>query len=181
MQKKPQVLSRSVIARSRLFTIEAMELRFSNGEEVVFERLKGAGSGIVMVAAIDADDQIILVREYAAGTDRYELGLVKGRIDPGETPAQSAQRELAEEVGFGAKKLTYLRATDSAPAYTDFVCHLFIATDLYPHQLQGDEVEPLVVERWPLAQLPALYQHPQVNDGRVLLTLMLLEKSLERA
>ena len=178
MRQKPDILSHSVIAESRLFTIEEVDLRFSNGNEVTFERLHSGGGGIVMVIAINAADSMIMVREYAAGTERYELGFVKGRIDPGESPQQAALRELKEEIGFGANKLTFLRAVDSAPAYTDFVAHLFVATELYPHQLQGDEAEPLEQVEWPLADLPQLYRHPQVNDARVLLALLLLEKSL---
>ena len=178
MSQNPEILSRSVIAKSRLFTIEAVDLRFSNGNQVVFERLKSASAGIVMVIAIDADDSLIMVREYAVGTERYELGFVKGRIDPGESPAQAAQRELREEIGFGAKKLAFLRSVDSAPAYTNFVSHLFIATELYPHQLQGDEAEPPQQVEWPIARLQQLYRHPEVNDSRVLLALTLLEKSL---
>ncbi len=180
--RNPEIQSSSVIARSRLYTIEEVGLRFSNGSEVVFERLKstgaGAGAGIVMVIAINAAGSLVMVREYAAGTERYELGFVKGRIDPGETPEQAAQRELKEEIGFGAKKLTFLRAVDSAPAYTDFVSHLFIATDLYPDKLEGDEAEPLEQVEWPLARLQQLYRHPQVNDSRVLLALTLLEKRM---
>lgn len=169
-----------MIARSRLFTLESVNLRFSNGSEVVFERLKSAAAGIVMVIAIDDADSMVMVREYAVGTERYELGFVKGRIDPGETPPQAALRELKEEIGFGAKKLSFLRAVDSAPAYTNFVSHLFVATDLYPHKLEGDEVEPPERVEWPLARLQQLYRHPQVNDSRVLLALMLLEKKLSK-
>ena len=174
----PKILSCSVIARSRLFTIEAMNLRFSKGREADFERLKAAGEGIVMVIAVNAAGSLIMVREYAAGTERYELGFVKGRVDPGETPAQAALRELKEEIGFGADTLSFLRAVDSAPAYTNFVSHLFIATDLYPDKLEGDEAEPLEQVEWPLACLQQLYRHPQVNDARVLLALSLLEKRL---
>jgi ADP-ribose diphosphatase len=133
---------------------------------------------VVMVIAINAADSMIMVREYCAGTERYELGFVKGRIDPGETPEQAALRELKEEIGFGARKLTFLRAVDSAPAYTDFVSHLFIATDLYAEELEGDEVEPLQQVEWPITRLERLYQHPEVNDSRVLLALNLVEKRL---
>lgn len=178
MTQKPKILSCSVIARSRLFTIEALDLRFSNGNEVTFERLKSTAPGIVMVIAVNAVGSMIMVREYAAGTERVELGFVKGRIDPGETPAQAAVRELKEEIGFGAHQLSFLRTVDSAPAYTNFVSHLCVATELYPHKLEGDEAEPLEQVEWPLAKLPQLYRHPQVNDSRVLLALMLLEKRL---
>ena len=49
------------------------------------------------------DDTVLLMREYAAGVHRYELGLLKGRMDAGETPEQAANRELKEETGYGAR------------------------------------------------------------------------------
>jgi len=176
MQRKPKILSRAVIARSRLFAIETIGLRFANGKRAEYERLLAPGNGAVIVIAVDAAGSLRMVREYAAGTGRYELGFVKGRIDAGESPRQAALRELKEEIGLGAKKLSFLRRVDSAPAYTNFVSHIFLATDLYPHQLEGDEAEPPQQVEWPLARLAELYRHPQVNDARVLLALMLLEK-----
>ena len=179
MQRNPKIVSRKVAARSRMFTIETVDLRFANGARAQYERLLAAGDGAVMVAAI-ARDCMIMIREYAAGSGRYELGFVKGRIDSGETPQQAAQRELREEIGFGANQLSFLRRVDSAPAYTKFVLHIFTAADLFPHKLAGDEAEPPQIVEWPLARLHELYEHPEVNDARVLLTLCLLEKNLAR-
>lgn len=53
------------------------------------------------------DDHLILIREYAVGTESYELGFSKGLIDPGESVFEAANRELKEEVGFGANDLTF--------------------------------------------------------------------------
>ena len=58
-----------------------------------------------MVVPMLDEETVLLVREYAAGMHRYELGLVKGRIDAGETPAQAADRELKEEAGYGARRI----------------------------------------------------------------------------
>ena len=52
------------------------------------------------------DDTVLLVNEYAAGLERFELGLPKGRLDQDETAEQGANRELKEEVGYGARELT---------------------------------------------------------------------------
>ena len=172
--QKPEILHREIIGKTRLFTVEAVHLRFSNGARATFERLN-SGAGIVMVIAINDADAMVMVNEYAVGTDSYELGFVKGRIDPGETPAHAALRELSEEIGFGAHKLTELRSVHSAPGYTTSTTHIFIAEQLYPHQLPGDEIEPLEQVEWPLAKLSELLTHPRVNDARVLLALLLLD------
>src|SRR2546427_612005 len=68
------------------FQRQHLDLEFSNGERRRFERLVSRGHGAVVVVPMLDDETVLLVREYAAGMHRYELGLVKGRIDAGETP-----------------------------------------------------------------------------------------------
>ena len=70
-----------------------------------YERLHSRGHGAVMVPPMLDADTVLLIREYAAGVHRYELGLPKGRIDAGETLLDAANRELKEEAGYGARKL----------------------------------------------------------------------------
>ena len=89
----PHILSLSTVAKSHLFEIQAVELIFSNGIDRTYERFRPFNRDSVMVIAIDGAD-LLLVREYAVGTEQYELGFVKGGMDTGETPEQSANREL---------------------------------------------------------------------------------------
>ena len=105
-----------------------------------------------MVIAIDGED-LLLVREYAVGTEQYELGFVKGGMDMGETPEQSANRELQEEIGFGAKKWTFLRTMKINPQIMGHKMHVLLGEDLYPNQLEGDEPEPLEIVRYPYLNL----------------------------
>ncbi len=63
-----------------------------------------------MILAIDEQQNLLLTYEYAVGTEQYELsGFPKGLMELGETPQQSANRELQEEIGFKAERLTLLR------------------------------------------------------------------------
>jgi ADP-ribose diphosphatase len=62
MSVLPQILKTTVVARSRLFNIESVDLRFANGNEVNFERLVGQGTGAVLVVPLPAVDQLLLVR-----------------------------------------------------------------------------------------------------------------------
>ena len=73
--------------------VEVLDLEVSNGERRHFHRQKPHGHGAVVVVPMLDDDTVLLVREYAAGVHRYELGLVKGRIDAGESPIEAANRE----------------------------------------------------------------------------------------
>ncbi|CAK1798980.1 ADP-ribose diphosphatase [Vibrio crassostreae] len=175
---KPEILAKQTVAQSRLFSIESLDLRFSNGEERTYERMKPSGRNAVMMVPITEQGDILLVREYAAGTERYELGFPKGLIDPGEQPSDAAVRELKEEIGFGANKLTLLKEVILAPSYFSSKMTLFIAEDLYPEKLEGDEPEPLDIVRWPLAQAEELLTHLDFCEARSITALLLTLRSL---
>lgn len=173
----PEILARRQVARSRLFAVEEIHLRFANGAERLYERLAGSGREAVMIVAIEGDD-VLLVREYAAGTHGYEVGLPKGLIDPGEEGEAAALRELREETGFGARRLRYLRTLFTAPTYMQSRMQIWLAEGLYPAPLEGDEPEPLILERWPLAELDERLHSGDLHESRSLTALFLLRDHL---
>ncbi|WP_119717376.1 ADP compounds hydrolase NudE [Cognatilysobacter tabacisoli] len=160
------------------YHMERLDLEFSNGERRQYQRLHGRGHGAVVVVPMLDADTVLLVREYAAGVHRYELGLVKGRIDAGETPLQAADRELKEEAGYGARELTVLRTLTLAPTYMSHTAHLVLARDLYPERLVGDEPEELEVVPWRLDALHELILREDFSEGRTIAALFIAREWL---
>src|SRR5689334_12878627 len=78
MPSKPEILNRKIICISKIFKIEQVHLKFSNGNERVFERMISSRRGAVVIVPMLDDETLLLVREYAAGTDRYEILFPKG-------------------------------------------------------------------------------------------------------
>ncbi|WP_314721688.1 ADP compounds hydrolase NudE [Haemophilus pittmaniae] len=175
----PSILAIRTVAKSHLFEIQAVDLRFSNGIERTYERFRPFNRDSVMAIAIDGAD-LLLVREYAMGTEQYELGFVKGAMDVGETPAQSANRELQEEIGFGAHKWTHLRTLKINPQIMGHNMHVLLGEDLYSNQLEGDEPEPLDIVRYPLAHLEELLLDGTFNEARNLAALYTLRDFLKK-
>lgn len=171
MVKLPTIHTIKTVAKSRLFLVEALDLEFSNGEQRTFERLASRGYGAVLVVPMLDDDTVLLIREYAAGTERYELGLPKGKVDAGESLIEAANRELKEEVGYGAHNIRLLKSVSLAPGYMGHRTNLLLAQDLYPERLEGDEPEPLEVVPWKLSELDKLIEMDECSEGRSLLAL----------
>ena len=178
MSKLPKIHARRDIDPSKMFSIEQLDLEFSNGERRRYQRLKSRGLGAVIVVPVQHDGQVLLIREYAAGLHRYELGPVKGRLEAGEDVLEAAQRELQEEAGVAARELTELTALSLAPGYMTHVTHVVLARDLYPSRLTGDEPEELEVMPWPLEQLHELVQRPDCTEGRSIAALYIARDHL---
>ena len=169
----PQIKQRKQVAKSQLFAIEQLALTFSAGVERVYERMEGKGRGAVMIVPMIDNATLLLVKEYCAGTHSYELGFPKGLIDPGETAIIAANRELKEEIGFGAKDLKPLHKVAMAPAFFSGTMDIFIGIDLYQERLVGDEPEPLEVVSWPLNDYLGLLARSDFNEARSIAALML--------
>ena len=174
----PEIKEVRTIARSRFFRIEELDLKFANGVERTYERLPGGGRAAVMVVAINEAGELVLIREYAAGFHEMQLTLVKGAVDDGESLEEAANRELKEEIGFGARKIQFIKKLNLAPGHMGFTINLLLATDLYPERLPGDEPEPPEVITWPLAELDELIAGDEFREARAIAGLFLVRQHL---
>ena len=96
--------------------------------------------------------ELVLVRQSRPGSGTRTLELPSGKLEDGEAPADAAARELAEECGLAAERLTAVGTFWAAPGYSTELVHVFEASDLRqadPADLDDDE--DIVVERLPLA------------------------------
>lgn len=169
----PKICAVRPLASTRLFAVESVDLLFANGVAVSFERLRGQGAGAVLVVPMTAAGEVLFIREYACGTERYELGLPKGRIEADEPVLDAANRELQEEAGVGARRLTLLRTLTSAPAYSGQLTHVVLAEDLYPARLPGDEPEPIEVVPRRFDDLDLLAFDEELTEARSIAALYL--------
>ncbi|MCW5589748.1 MAG: ADP compounds hydrolase NudE [Legionellales bacterium] len=181
MPEKPKILKHSIIAQSRLFRVEQLDLQFSNGEQRQFERLKSGMHQAVLIVPVLNSQTFLLIREYAAGTDRYELGFPKGLVEPQETLLDAANRELQEEVGFGARHLEQLTCFSLAPGYIGSTTNIILARDLYPQQLIGDEPEPIDVVEWKFLEIDSLLTHPEFTEARSVAALLWVDRLLHNS
>ena len=180
MPVEPEILKRQETAKTRLFRVEELLLRFSNGVERVYERLCHPPHGAVLIVPLLDDDTLVLIREYGAGAEGYELGFPKGATHAGEDRLTAANRELMEEAGYGAHSLEFLKSIKLSPAYMTHAIDVVVATDLYEKKLPGDEPEPLEVVPWPLSRLGELLGRDDFTEGRSIAALFLVREWLAR-
>jgi ADP-ribose pyrophosphatase len=147
--------------------------RHDDGTEVTREKVWH--SGAVGIVALD-EDQVWLTRQprEVVGLPG-SLEIPAGKLDvPGESPLQTAKRELAEEVGKQADSWREIFAFYTSPGFSDERVWLFLATDLSdcrPGEL--DEEERIEIVRWPLERLQDAIS--DCEDSKTLIALLWLE------
>ena len=170
--RKPTIHQKEVVASSRLFAIETVDLEFSNGEKRQYERLVRKGQGAVLIVPMLDDETLLLIREYAVGTENYELGFPKGKVEAGEDILAAANREMMEEVGYEAANLTIMKALSLAPGYMGHITTIVLAQGLTPHRMSGDEPEELEVIEWKLREIDQLIMRDDFCEGRSVAALL---------
>ncbi|MEA3411858.1 MAG: ADP compounds hydrolase NudE [Pseudomonadota bacterium] len=179
MPNTPKILEKRTITRTRFFRVEELDLEFSNGTRARYERLKGGRRGAVLVVPLLDRETVLLIREYAAGTDRYEVGFPKGRIEDGEEVLEAANREIMEETGYGAKHLEQLATFSVAPGYIGSMTHVVLAGDLYEKRLPGDEPEEIEVIPWRVDRIDELLRRDDFSEARSIAALYMTRDHLK--
>lgn len=178
MAKPPEILKKTVVAQSRFFAVEELELQFSNGARRTYERLRPGSVPAVMVVAMLDDDTVLMIREYGAGVHAYELGLPKGTVEADETLEQGALRELQEETGYAAREFRILKTVTLSPGYMGHRLTIVLARDLFPSRLEGDEPEIIEVLPMRLSQLEEWVWREDLTEARSIAALYLVRDIL---
>src|SRR6266480_5525294 len=153
----------------RLFSVHVDRFRYNDGEEA--EREIARHPGAVGVVAHDGE-RLYLVRQPREPVDDPALlELPAGKLDEeGEEPLDTAKRELAEEIGKGARSWKHLTTFYSSPGFSDEEIHVYLATDLFDQHAEADENERIEIEKVPISQLDDLIR--DCRDAKSLVGLL---------
>ncbi|HEX2909324.1 MAG TPA: NUDIX hydrolase [Chloroflexia bacterium] len=122
--------------------------------------------GAVVMIPVGPDGKIILVRQWRRASGKVLLELPAGTLEEGEEPAVTADRELQEEIGFKAGKLTAMGGFFSAPGFCTEYLHLFLAEDLSESRLDPDANEEIEVETYSLEEAIDLIEQGIIEDAK---------------
>ncbi len=172
-----ELLKSEIVYPGRAFTIRRDTLRMPDAREASFDIVEHVGS--VIILPLDADGQLLFVRQYrhAAGLELLELPA--GTLDKDESPEACATREVREETGMAAGKLEPLGGFYLAPGYSTEYMHVYLATDLRYDPLEADADEFLTVERFPLKEALVMFESGEIQDAKSLAAILLARKYLE--
>lgn len=166
-----------VVWEGRITRVRIDRFRYDDGKEAEREIVEHPGA--VGVVAHDAERVYLVRQPREAVDDPALLELPAGKLDKeGESPLDTAQRELAEEIGKGARSWQHLTSFYTSPGFTNEECHLFMATDLYDESSETDEDERIEIVEVPLGQLDGTIR--DCRDSKTLIGLLWLRAFLNR-
>ncbi len=132
----------------------------------------------VNVIALTEDDKVVLIELYRHGTGEVSLEIPGGMVDPGESPADAAARELLEETGYEAREVVLIGASRPNPAIQDNRIHSFLARGVtYRGEPRNEGTEQTRVRLVPLERIPALIAGGEIDHALVVLAFHLLSLS----
>jgi len=172
-----ELLKSETILNARAFKIRRDTLKTPDGRETKFEIVEHIGS--VAIVPIDADGNMLFVRQYrhAAGLDLLELPA--GTREPGEPYEVCAAREIREETGMAAGKLERIGSFYLAPGYSTEYMAVFLATDLRHDPLEADEDEFLQLEKISVKKAMEMGERGELPDAKTLAALLLARPFLK--
>jgi len=134
-----KIISSREVYSSRIFRVTEERAVAPDGFEIRRSIVQHPGAAVMM--AVDARKRLLLVRQYRLPARQFLWELPAGRIDEGETPLQTARRELKEETGYRARRWKKLISFYPTPGYVAEKMTLFVATDLTAGEAtpMGDE------------------------------------------
>ena len=118
------------------------------------------------------DGTIALVRQWRYPTGRYSLEIAAGRIEPGDTPEQTAARELEEELGLRAANFRKLAEFNVAPGYCEERIYVYLATGLEQSVQNLDDDEEIESRRLPFAEALELVRRGEIDDAKSIVGLL---------
>lgn len=171
-----RVISSRRVYEGRIINLRVDDVRLPNGRETVREVVEHPGAAVI--APVDSDGNVHLVRQYRDAAAEKLLELPAGKLEPGEEPEACARRELREELGLGAEEVMRLASFFSSPGFCDERLHLYMAEGLSSLGADTDHDEFIEAETRPMAALDDWLV--ELHDAKSIAGVLMAERFLQR-
>jgi ADP-ribose pyrophosphatase len=166
-----KTLNSETLHKGRVFDLLRDEILYPDGRKAHFDILRHGGA--VAILPINAAGDVVFVKQYRHAVGKELIELPAGRLEPGEDPAESAARELQEEIGMAPGTLKLLGEFLVAPGYSDELITLFLATDLSPSSLPQDDDEAIELVFMSPSEALDRVDSGEISDAKSILGILL--------
>ena len=171
-----RTLSSQLIYEGRAVKLRVDTVQMPGGRQTTREIVEHADC--VAVIAIDADDNVLLVKQFRKPVEKELLEIPAGGIEPGEDPVNCVCREMREETGYLPRTVERIGGFYSAPGYCTEYLYLYLATDLISSPLCAEDTESIKLVRVPISQIPSLITSGRICDAKSIAGLLIYSSLL---
>lgn len=162
-----KIISSDEILKNKLFRVVNEVATDPSGFEIHRSIVRHPGSSVML--AVDEKERVLLVKQFRLPAEQDLWEIPAGRIDPGESALETAQRELREETGYSATRWIPLAHFWASPGYVDEQMNLFLALDLAEGKQEPMEDERIEIRWFGKDELLDMIRRGEVKDGKTII------------
>ncbi len=156
----------------KIVSVRVDRVLLPDGKTVVTREVVDHKPSVVIVP-IDAEGNVLLVRQFRYPAGETLLEAPAGGVEDGESPDNCAQRELQEETGHMSRDLRILGGFWTTPGFCTEFMYAYLARDLVPSKGKPDPDENIFVDRIPLSRVPQLIRLGEIQDAKTIAALLM--------
>ena len=174
MQFKEETVKKTYIHKGKILNLRKDDIVLPNGEPTVREVIEHSGGSAILC---ERDGKILLVKQFRYPYKEEIWEIPAGKLNAGETPEQTALRELEEEGGVKADKVIKLFDVYPSPAYTDEIIRIYRAEGITETKVHLDEDEFLTGEWFDKKEVKKMIDKGIIKDAKTIIAVLsILEK-----
>lgn len=164
-----QIASRPIY-RNRWMAVREDQVRLPDGRETIYGVVE-CGQCVGVLPFVDPD-HVLLVGQYRYVAGRFTWEMPTGGVRPGESLEAAAQRELAEEAGRRAGRLTWVSTYHTSKSVMDETAHLYLAEDLAEADREADDTEFIERRVFPFHEVLEMVRRSEITDGMTVIAVL---------
>jgi ADP-ribose pyrophosphatase len=168
-----ETVNSETVYQGKAFDVLREQVQLPDGKNTLLDIVVHPGA--VTLIPIDSQGNIYFVRQYRHAVGKELLELPAGTLNEGESPQDCALREVREETGMSAATLKLIGEFFLAPGYSTEQIYIYLATDLHPDPLPGDEDEFITVKTITMSKVPEMISQGVIQDAKSLAALYLAQ------
>lgn len=157
----------------KLDTVEIPGKKYSKREIVEV-------SGASAIVPILDDGSVVMIKQYRKPIEKITLEIPAGKIDLGEEPRETAERELKEETGYTPSNMTYLTETHTSPGFCDEKIYIFLAKGLQAGEQDLDDDEVVETFNYSFEELIKMIERGEITDAKTIIGIFMARDYLKK-
>lgn len=172
-----QTIHSEIVYTGKVFSVRVDQVRLDSGKLMQVDIVQHHGA--IVLVPVDQEGNLWLIDQYRHAAGEILLELPAGTLEEDEEPLASAQRELREEIGMAASKITPIGEFYITPGYSTEYLTIYLAENLTPDPLPKDEDEMITVVKAPIEEVYRWAKEKKIRDAKTLAALLLAQPYLK--